>query len=147
MFLVSLEVGGAFKNNALPYMRVGPTFRSTATTRRSVFVLDTVVPQLRQGVLYPEGMLPRLLPEARLSQRGGVPSGYSSTRLASARIRPRLCSTSTFWSPSAVPSSSTKAEQIGRDLLSRIRLGDGLFSCIYSGFCRFATPSIETQKS
>lgn len=29
MFLVSLEVGGAFKNNALPYMRVGPYFSIT----------------------------------------------------------------------------------------------------------------------
>ena len=55
MFLVSLELGGAFQNNALPYMRVGPYFSITATTRRSVFVLDTVVPQLGYGhdtVLY-----------------------------------------------------------------------------------------------
>ena len=29
MFLVSLELGGAFKNNALPYMRVGPYFSIT----------------------------------------------------------------------------------------------------------------------
>ena len=41
MFLVSLELGGAFQNNALPYMRVGPYFSITATTRHSVFVLDT----------------------------------------------------------------------------------------------------------